>query len=69
MHNYYTLEELQAKRDALVEKVEAQAAKIQKLLAEKADFWTVRAARNTLAVRNSDVAMCDAFIILKKREG
>ena len=69
MHNYYTLEELQAKRAALVEKVEAQFAKVQKLVADKADFWTIRAARNALAVRNSDVALCDAYIILKQREG
>lgn len=69
MNNYNTLEQLQTKRAALVQKAEDQAAKIQKLIAENAAPWIVRAARNTLYVRNSDVAMCDAFIILKQREG
>lgn len=63
----YSLEELNAKRKALVARVNELAAKITALVEQEADYWKVSNARNQLAVANSDVALCDAWIIKTKR--
>lgn len=58
---------IEQKREALQEKINLAAARVNQALADNLAPYIVRARRNTLCVAYSDLAMLEAFVIIESR--